>query len=165
MSHNDRRYASDKEDYSPKFKVGQVVVVTSFLRETFTATVTSRKVTRRNDRAETYYRFDNGEGAYEYSMEPTTYRRTPGDWADNIASSFDCGRHEGWGLTVEGMKVRFAVKTKKGYGTITADLTPDGDVECIAPHVLLVTLTGDIERGDNHDNLGSAMVALSNHLR
>jgi len=90
-------YMTDKEEYSPKFAIGEVVKV-SAVGESFVATITGRKVTRNRNTCDTFYTFDNGRHAYEWALEHTSYRRTPGNWADNIVG---WDRFTDWSLSVE----------------------------------------------------------------
>lgn len=163
LTHNDRRYTSGTKDtYAPKFHIGEVVTVKNWGDERRTVTITGIKVTRRIDRQDSFYAFDDGTNAYEWSIEPTTYRRLPGDWADHLASSFNYLTGVTWSLAVhrEVRLVEFTVTTPKGVGYVSAGLREDGDVECIGWHNVAI---GDVAEG--HDNLGSAIVALSNGLR
>lgn len=157
-------YYTDKNDYTPKFKVGDVV--TSHGRPD-PRTITERKVTRNARTCDTYYRFDDGTGAYEWSIEPTTYRRTPGDWADHLAGASFYKQGATWSVEVShaDRSALFTLVTDKGRATVVARLTPDADVECIGDHSIRLEVTGEPTVFENHENLGSASVRISNALR
>lgn len=156
-------YFTDKNDYTPKFKVGDVVTVNGFASDRGRrVTITERKVTRTVKHCDTYYRFDDGTGAYEWSVEHTTYRRDPGNWADNIVNGMPGYT---WALSVEHGTAKLWVAGPKGDARISARLQDDGRVESIGEHSVRFTMSDGSHENYWAENLGDCIVKVSNTIR
>jgi len=156
----------DKNDYTPKFRIGETVSYRPFASDARTGVIASRKVTRRNDRCDTVYTLDNGDIVWEWNAEPTSCLLKPGEWADRLTSRTWHGRAWGFALTVsmEHRHVEMTIDGPKGSAYISAPLTENGEVEAIGWHNVNITVNGETTV-EGHDNLGSALVAVSNGLR
>lgn len=164
-------YYGDKEEYVPKFKVGDKVIHN---RSERVRTVTGRKVQRRNRGCDTYYQLDSSashalfdvDGAYESSLQPASELLAPGAVLARILPMFDAPAYE---LTV-GLATFALVLQISGTRTVKlfADLNA-GMVQTLGEwkwHVLKRNATApnwSVQRG-SAENLGGALVDASNTL-